>query len=311
MTSIYENTVCDVKRQLSKLPFLRSPGRVNSRLRTKTHPFYYTDWEELLKREWNKRAPPLSPLEWKEKHAKNMNAEDCCEFLMGRRCGRRRRLLFRSGYYLTIQPDGSVRGTKQKDSPYAIVEICSVGAGLVKIAGVETEFFLTIDDSGILRATDADSEECVFEEVMVKDFYSAYKSYAYSNEHWTVAISDKDGRAYSARCQGLLDSDLQAHSLPEMVPDSDTSSDEESTPDSDTSRDCEADTSSRCLGMDASRFLETQTSRLIDLLNFDLEVCLLAELKEEEANNVVAFPDNNDDIGPSLSEILRELGTNL
>lgn len=118
MTSIYDNTVCDVKRQISKLPFLRSPGRVNSRLRTKTHPFYYTDWEELLKREWNKRAPPLSPLEWKEKHAKNMNAEDCCEFLMGRRCGRRRRLLFRSGYYLTIQPDGSVRGTKQKDSPY-------------------------------------------------------------------------------------------------------------------------------------------------------------------------------------------------
>ena len=35
----------------------------------------------------------------------------------------------------------------------AIVEICSVGAGLVKIAGVETEFFLTIDDSGVLRAT--------------------------------------------------------------------------------------------------------------------------------------------------------------
>ena len=35
----------------------------------------------------------------------------------------------------------------------AIVEICSVGAGLVKIAGVETEFFLTIDDSGTLRAT--------------------------------------------------------------------------------------------------------------------------------------------------------------
>ena len=35
----------------------------------------------------------------------------------------------------------------------AIVEICPVGAGLVKIAGVETEFFLTIDDSGILRAT--------------------------------------------------------------------------------------------------------------------------------------------------------------
>jgi len=157
---------------------------------------------------------------------------------------------------------------------------------------------------------DADSEECVFEEAMVKDFFSAYKSYAYSNEHWTVAISDEDGRAYSARCQGPLDSDLHAHSLPEMVPDSDSSSDEDSTPDNETSRYCEADTS-RYLGMDASRFLETQTSRLIDLLNFDLEVCLMAELKEEDAKNVVAFPDSNTDIGPSLSEILRELGTNL
>ena len=118
MTSIYENTVCDVRRQNSRHPFIWTPGRLNARYRTKTHPFSYTDWEELLKRKWNKRARPLSRVEWKEKHAKNMNAEDCSEFLMGRRCGRRRRLLFRSGYYLTIQPDGSVKGTRQKDSPY-------------------------------------------------------------------------------------------------------------------------------------------------------------------------------------------------
>ena len=44
---------------------------------------------------------------------------------MGRRCGRRRRLLFRSGYYLTIQPDGSVKGTKQKDCPYGKFTFCS------------------------------------------------------------------------------------------------------------------------------------------------------------------------------------------
>jgi len=151
----------------------------------------------------------------------------------------------------------------------------------------------------------------VFEEVMVKDFYSAYKSYAYSNEHWTVAVREDDGNAYTASCQGPLDSDLQAHLLPEMVPESDASSDEESIPESQSSRHSETD-ASPYLEMDASRFLEMQTSRLIDLLNFDLEVSLLAELKEEEeAVNVVAFPDSNIDVGPSLSEILRELGTNL
>lgn len=122
MTSIYENTVCDVTTQNCRHPFVGIPGgRINALFRTKTQPFSNTDWEDLLKRKWNKRSRrPLSQVEWKEKQGKlSMNAaQDCCEFLMGRRCGRRRRLLFRSGYYLTIQPDGSVGGTKQKDSPY-------------------------------------------------------------------------------------------------------------------------------------------------------------------------------------------------
>ena len=122
MTSIYENTVCDVTTQNCRHPFVGIPGgRINALFRTKTQPFSNTDWEDLLKRKWNKRSRrPLSQVEWKEKQGKlSMNAaQDCCEFLMGRRCGRRRRLLFRSGYYLTILPDGSVGGTKQKDSPY-------------------------------------------------------------------------------------------------------------------------------------------------------------------------------------------------
>ena len=33
------------------------------------------------------------------------------------------------------------------------MEIFSVGAGFVKISGVETDLFLTIDDTGTLRAT--------------------------------------------------------------------------------------------------------------------------------------------------------------
>lgn len=35
----------------------------------------------------------------------------------------------------------------------ATLEIISVGAGLVKMLGIEAELFVTIDDSGVLRAT--------------------------------------------------------------------------------------------------------------------------------------------------------------
>lgn len=45
--------------------------------------FYYIDWEEVFKREWNKRVLFLFLLEWKKKYVKNMNVDDCCEFLMG------------------------------------------------------------------------------------------------------------------------------------------------------------------------------------------------------------------------------------
>lgn len=43
----------------------------------------------------------------------------------------------------------------------ATLEIISVGAGLVKMLGVEAELFVTIDDSGVLRAT-------------VSNFYNLY-----------------------------------------------------------------------------------------------------------------------------------------
>ena len=147
--------------------------------------------------------------------------------------------------------------------------------------------------------------------MVVKDFYSVFKSYAYANEHWTVAISNEGGNAYTARCQGPLDSHLETHSLPEMVPDS------EALLNNDTPAD-DTDTS-RYIGMDKSRFLREQTSRLleaqtsllIDLLNFDPEACLMAERDEKEALNVAPSPETDVEIGPTLSEILCELGTSL
>lgn len=38
-------------------------------------------------------------------------------------------------------------------SSLATLEIISVGAGLVKMLGMEAELFVTIDDSGVVRAT--------------------------------------------------------------------------------------------------------------------------------------------------------------
>ena len=43
----------------------------------------------------------------------------------------------------------------------ATLEIISVGAGLVKMLGVEAELFVTIDDSGVVRATVSINIKCL------------------------------------------------------------------------------------------------------------------------------------------------------
>lgn len=140
-----------------------------------------------------------------------------CQMSLGKRCGRKRKLFFRCGFYLSIRPDGSVRGTKDKNCPYATMEMFSVGAGFVKIAGVETDLFLTIDDTGILRGTDVDCEECIFEEIVVRDFFSVFKSYAYSNERWMVGVTNQ-GLSHCITCIGPLEKHRELHSLTQVVP---------------------------------------------------------------------------------------------
>ena len=66
---------------------------------------------------------------------------------------------------------------------------------------------------------DVDSEECVFEEIIVRDFFSVFKSYPYSNERWMVGMS-KDGLSHCVTCLGPLEKHQELHSLAQVVPSS-------------------------------------------------------------------------------------------
>lgn len=138
---------------------------------------------------------------------------------------------------------------------------------------------------------------------MVKDFYSVYKFYVYFNEYWIVVISDEDGWVYFVCCQGFFDLDFYVYLLFEMVLDSDLLFDEDLMLDNEMLCCCEVDR--LCyFGMDVLCFFEIQILCFIDFFNFDLEVCLMVELKEEDVKNVVVFLDSNIDIGFLLLEIL-------
>ena len=68
----------------------------------------------------------------------------------------------------------------------------------------------------IFSKQDVDSEECVFEEIVVRDFYSVFKSYPYSNERWMVGVS-KDGHFHCITCLRPLEKYRELHSLTQVV----------------------------------------------------------------------------------------------
>eukprot|EP00794_Sanderia_malayensis_P006889 gene6889-7667_t len=133
----------------------------------------------------------------KENYFNLDSEEESRQFAGHAKTSRRRRLRSKSGFYLTIMPNGQVLGVKDSSNVYITLDVIPVGADLVKIWGVEAELFLMIDDAGLLRATDVDSPECVFEESMTEDFCTVYYSAMYSHKQWCVGLKTRPLSTFS------------------------------------------------------------------------------------------------------------------
>ncbi|XP_061607853.1 uncharacterized protein LOC133467234 isoform X3 [Phyllopteryx taeniolatus] len=60
------------------------------------------------------------------------------------------RLSSRQGFQLRLRPDGTVDGTKDDDSAYAVFNLIPVGLRVVAIQGVQTKLYLAMNSEGFL-----------------------------------------------------------------------------------------------------------------------------------------------------------------
>ena len=90
---------------------------------------------------------------------------------------RRRRLKSKTGFYIEIRKDGSVKATKDESSPYAALQVMSIGSDMLAIWGSEAEQYLSVSQDGSLRTSATEGRQCVFIESLGPDFYSIYESY--------------------------------------------------------------------------------------------------------------------------------------
>ncbi|XP_047235632.1 fibroblast growth factor 13b isoform X2 [Girardinichthys multiradiatus] len=106
------------------------------------------------------------------------------------------RLSSRQGFQLQMQPDGTIDGTKDEDSTYAVFNLIPVGLRVVAIQGVQTKLYLAMNNEGFLYTSEHFTPECKFKESVFENYYVTYSSMLYrqqqSGRAWYLGLN-KEG----------------------------------------------------------------------------------------------------------------------
>ncbi|XP_023664093.1 fibroblast growth factor 10a [Paramormyrops kingsleyae] len=95
---------------------------------------------------------------------------------------RRRKLFSFQKFFLRIDKNGKVNGTKSKDDPFSILEIKSVEVGVVAIKGLSSNYYLAINKKGELYGSRDFSPDCKLKERIEENGYNTYASAEWRNK---------------------------------------------------------------------------------------------------------------------------------
>ncbi|KAL0965709.1 hypothetical protein UPYG_G00284720 [Umbra pygmaea] len=95
---------------------------------------------------------------------------------------RRRKLFSYQKFFLRIDKNGKVNGTKNKDDLYNVLEIKSVDVGIVAIKGVNSNYYLAISKKGELYGARDFGVDCRLTERIEENRYNTYASAEWRNK---------------------------------------------------------------------------------------------------------------------------------
>ncbi|XP_035378703.1 fibroblast growth factor 14 isoform X2 [Electrophorus electricus] len=108
------------------------------------------------------------------------------------------RLYCRQGYYLQMNPDGSLDGTKDDSSNSSLFNLIPVGLRVVAIQSVKTGLYIAMNGEGHLYTSELFTAECKFKESVFENYYVIYSSMLYrqqeSGRAWFLGLN-KEGQA--------------------------------------------------------------------------------------------------------------------
>ncbi|XP_077467880.1 fibroblast growth factor 12-like isoform X1 [Stigmatopora argus] len=106
------------------------------------------------------------------------------------------RLFSEQGFFLQMQPDGTISGNKDENSDNTLFNLIPVGLRVVAMQGVKAGLYVAMNAEGFLYTSDIFTAECKFKESVFENYYVIYSSTLYrqheSGRAWFLGLN-KDG----------------------------------------------------------------------------------------------------------------------
>ncbi|XP_026184201.1 fibroblast growth factor 11 isoform X1 [Mastacembelus armatus] len=128
------------------------------------------------------------------------------------------RLYSQHGYYLQMQPDGTMDSTRDESSSFSQFNLIPVGLRIVAIQGAKTGLYLAMNSEGYLYTSEHFTPECRFKESVFENYYVTYSSMLYrqtqSGRSWYIGIN-RDGQVMKGN--RVKKTKGAAHFLPKVI----------------------------------------------------------------------------------------------
>ncbi|KAM9812375.1 fibroblast growth factor 12-like isoform 1-T1 [Syngnathus typhle] len=89
------------------------------------------------------------------------------------------RLFSEQGFFLQMQPDGTISGNKDENSDNTLFNLIPVGLRVVAMQGVKAGLYMAMNAEGFLYTSDIFTAECKFKESVFENYYVIYSSTLY------------------------------------------------------------------------------------------------------------------------------------
>nr|BDD69209.1 fibroblast growth factor 12 [Hippocampus abdominalis] len=106
------------------------------------------------------------------------------------------RLFSEQGFFLQMQPDGTISGNKDENSDNTLFNLIPVGLRVVAMQGVKAGLYMAMNAEGFLYTSDIFTAECKFKESVFENYYVIYSFTLYrqheSGRAWFLGLN-KEG----------------------------------------------------------------------------------------------------------------------